>query len=158
MRDLVRYGLRGLLTRRFRLALATVVAAAALLIPATAMAANGGDPDQGLPPCDTQSTSQHNVLNMYDPGNGAYMGQAYLVYSAGCETEWVTVHYTAGYSPSPSVWMQNQSGTDLYGANYDSGVTWTYQLTNMRYQTACGGVQMYTMAGAYVNWNYLGCY
>jgi hypothetical protein len=135
----------------------------ALLLPARAFATNGGDPHQGTPPCDQQSTSQHNLKNMYDPRNGRYMGYAYIVYSSGCQTEWVTVHAYSPYAPIESVWMQNQSGTSLDDAitsNFDnSGVYWTNQLTNMRYQTACGGTHMYdASSGQYVNWNYLGCY
>jgi hypothetical protein len=128
------------------------------LLPGVASAANAGNPDAGNPPCDTQSTSEHNFHTMYDPANGAVMGTAYLVYSAGCQTEWVTVHVNAGYSPSPSVWLQNQTGTDLYTAGSSGSTYWTYQLANMQYQVACGGVQMYRSSGAYVNWNYLGCY
>jgi hypothetical protein len=153
---------------RARIALAGCLAAAAIAIPATAMAANGGDPDVGSPPCDAHPANLkvQNATPMIDPSNGAVMGWAYLVYSPDCQTEWVRVHYRSGYSPSPSIWLQNQNGTNLYTA--ESGVyvgttdgpwaAWTFQLTNMRYQTACGGVQMYRSNGQYVNWNYVGCY
>ncbi len=101
---------------------------------------------------------------MTDPSNGANMGTAYLVYSAGCQTEWVTVHANSPYYPEPSVWLQNQTGTNLYEtitSGDPQGVYWTYQLANMEFQTACGGVQMYNELApgtGYVNWNYIGCY
>ena len=149
--------------RRRRLSVLGALITALLMVSSTsgpsAWAASAGDPDQGTPPCDTQFTSQHNGIAMTDPSTGASTGTAYLVYSAGCQTEWVTVHVNWGYSAWPSVWIQNQSGTDLYRtASLDNSTVWTYQLANMKYQTACGGVQMYRSNGSYVNWNYLGCY
>lgn len=149
--------------RRRRLSILCALTTALLVVFSTfgtpAWAASAGDPDQGTPPCDTLSTSPHNVTTMADPSTGASMGTAYLVYSAGCQTEWVTVHVNWGYAAWPSVWLQNQSGTDLYeAASLDNSTVWTYQLADMKYQTACGGVQMYRSNGSYVNWNYLGCY
>lgn len=153
-------------TRWMRRAAAFIVGMTVLIVmlPGTAYAYSAGDPSQGFPPCDTQSTSRHNTITMHDPSNGATMGTAYIVYSAGCETEWVTVHSYSPYYSSASIWMQNQTGTDLYETSTGGdpqGVYWTYQLGNMRYQTACGGVQMYNAlvpGSGYVNWNYLGCY
>lgn len=142
--------------------LAAAVVTWAAVLPSQAFAANGGDPDQGTPPCDTQSVTRHNTITMRDPSNGATMGTAYLSYSAGCQTEWVTVHAYQPYYPGPSVWMQNQNGTNLYSA-MDSGnppgTYWTNQLTNMRYQAGCGGTQMYNgYTNRWVSWNYIGCY
>lgn len=135
------------------------------LLGGTASAAssdNAGDPSIGTPPCDTQSTSRHDTITMTDPNNGDIMGTAYLVYSAGCQTEWVTVHANSPYEADPSVWLQNQSGTNLYQpptSGVPQGTYWTYQLGNMKYQTACGGVQMYDdLTGSWVSWNYIGCY
>lgn len=141
-----------------RSVLLAVAAVVAVALPGAAYAGTGaGDPV--TTGCDNSSyTSRHNVLDMYDPSNGAYTGQAYLVYSSLCQTEWVTVHYSSGYSPSPSVWLQNQTGTDLYAAYTGGGLSYTYMLGDMRYRVACGGVQMYRSNGSYVNWNYLGCY
>src|SRR3954470_23377373 len=88
--------------RRWRLSILGVLTIALLTsfssFGASAWAESAGDPDQGTPPCDTQSTSQHNAITMIDPSNGASMGTAYLVYSAGCQTEWVTVHVNWGYA------------------------------------------------------------
>ncbi|WP_152646328.1 hypothetical protein [Streptacidiphilus albus] len=149
------------MTRRLLL-LAALPTALAVVLPGTAMAASAGDPSVGTPACDTQSVSEHDNISMYDPSDGAYMGTAYLVYSSGCQTEWVTVHAVGTYDPEPSVWLQNRTGTDLYETNTSGdpqGTYWTYQLGDMRDQTACGGVQMYNdLNGAYVNWNYIGCY
>ncbi|MFF4810964.1 hypothetical protein ACFY03_22400 [Micromonospora chersina] len=146
--------------RRRRWLRATLLAAAAIFaiaLPSTAYAGTGaGDPS--TTGCDRQQTSPHNQIYMYDPANGAYMGTAYLVYSNGCDTEWLTVRYTSGYRPSPSIWLQNQSGTDLYAAYNTGGLAYTYQFGSMRYRTACGGVQMYRSNGSYVDWFYLGCY
>jgi hypothetical protein len=89
---------------------------ALLLLPSSAYAADAGDPDQGFPPCDQQSAGVHNTITMYDPSNGTEMGYAYLVYSSGCQTEWTTVHTFSPYYSLPSVWLQNQSGTNLYEA------------------------------------------
>lgn len=122
---------------------------------------NGGDPAQGIPPCAQLSPSRHNTTNMYDPRNGAYMGYAALVYSAGCRTEWTVVHPVWPYRPYPSVWLQNRTGTDLYEAgssHFTSNDYWTDQLPNMQYRTACGGVQMYDGYGHWLKWVYLGCY
>jgi len=103
---------------------------------------------------------------MYDPTNGAYIGLALLRYSTGCQTEWVTVYYSSGYFPWPSVWNQNQSGTDVYtsdDAPYQ-GTVWTGMLYNMRYRAGCGGVQVYRTInqyyptpGKYLAWYYIGC-
>lgn len=155
---------RKLMTGRRLAFLSALAALTIVLVPGIANAQSAGDPSQGSPPCDTQSTSRHNTITMIDPSNGANMGTAYLVYSAGCQTEWVTVHANSPYYPLPSVWLQNQTGTDLYEtitSGDPQGVYWTYQLANMKYQTACGGVQMYNALApgtGYVNWNYLGCY
>jgi hypothetical protein len=159
-------------------ALATALLAGPQAQASTASGANGsvhattirpaidaGDPDQGTPPCDQQNPSKHfNTTNMYDPANGAYMGYAYFVYSNGCQTEWLTVHTVSPYYPDPSIWIQNQTGTNLYEAmssGNPQGTNWTNQLANMHTQTACGGVQMYNAlkpGTGYVNWNYIGCY
>jgi hypothetical protein len=137
---------------------------ALLMVGATsAYASNAGDPDQGFPPCDQQSVSVHNQVTMHDPSNGAVMGVARIDYSAGCQTEWVKVDGDSPYYPaSASVWMQNQTGTDLYETlESGEGEYWTYQLGNMKYQTGCGGAQMYNALApgtGYVTWVYLGCY
>jgi hypothetical protein len=141
------------------------LAALVTLLPATASAAssdNAGDPSIGTPACDTQSASRHDAITMTDSGNGEVMGTAYLAYSAGCQTEWVTAHVNSPYEAEPSVWLQNQSGTNLNQpptSGGPQGTYWTYQLGNMKYQAACGGVQMYDdLTGRWVSWNYIGCY
>jgi hypothetical protein len=141
--------------------LITPVTLIALLTGTASASDNAGDPTLGTPPCDTQSASEHLPITMTDPNNGENMGTAYLVYSAGCQTEWVTVHANSPYEADPSIWLQNQTGTNLYQppTSPDGGTYWTYQLGNMKYQTACGGVQMYDdLTGAWVSWNYIGCY
>jgi hypothetical protein len=121
---------------------------------------NAGDPSLGWPPCDTQSTSRHNTMTLVDHSNGDVMGTAYLVYSAGCQTKWVTVHIYPPYEGTPSVWLQNQSGSlSEPPTSGQGGTQWTYQLGSMKYRAACGGVQMYYgLTGAWVDWYYLGCY
>lgn len=135
-------------------AVVTAVSAAALLMPAPAWAYSAGDPQ--TTGC---ASSEITLLSaaMYSPNNGAYMGSEYLRYSTGCRTEWVTVDYASGYSAQPSVWMQNQTGTNLYTAENNGSAVWTYQLGSMKYATACGGAQMYTSSGTWVAWDYIGC-
>ncbi|MFC4148073.1 hypothetical protein ACFO0M_17605 [Micromonospora mangrovi] len=146
--------------RWLRGGLLATAAILALVFPTAAYAGTGaGDPS--ATGCDSRATSQHNNLTMVDPVNKAVAGTAYIVYSSwngGCDTEWVTVHYNSGYRPSPSIWLQNQSGTDLYAAYTSGGLSYTYQLGSMRYRTGCGGVQLYRSDGSYVDWFYLGCY
>jgi hypothetical protein len=148
---------------KYRLPVLFLAAVSLLLCaPSIAYATSAGDPAEGTPPCSTQSTSEHNAIKMVDHSNGAVMGSAYLVYSAGCQTEWVAVHYYSPYAAQPSVWIQNRTGTNLYEAAisaFPQGAKWTYQLANMKYQTACGGVQMYNEnTGRWVGWYYIGCY
>jgi hypothetical protein len=105
-------------------------------------------------------------ITLYDPANHANMGVAILKYSKTCKTEWVSVYYNSGYFPSPSVWVQNQTGTNLYtsgGAPYQ-GTVWTEMLPSMQYRVGCGGVQMYhtynayyPTQGKYIGWYYIGC-
>lgn len=143
-------------TRRPRriVAIGVLTGAAALAIPTSAWASNAGDPQ--TTGCAASEVTDIGV-NMYDPNNGAYMGSEYLRYSTACATEWVTVYPASGYTAQPSVWMQNQSGTDLYTAENLGSAIWTYQLGNMAYATACGGSQMYTTSGTWVAWEYIGC-
>lgn len=145
------------------------IAIAGPSIPAMISAAPAGAATNGSSPhatrCDADAISLH-TYGMPDPQTGAVMGYSYLRYSPTCQTEWVTVNYNSGYYPEPSVWVQNQSGTNLYtaGDSYWGGKVWTNQLADMRYRTACGGVQMYRTynqyvpsRGAYMGWFYLGC-
>jgi hypothetical protein len=147
--------------RRYLAASATALAAVVIVNPAAALAANGGDPDQGFPPCDQRSAGPIKSIGMTDPRNGHSIGTASLIYSSGCQTEWVKVTFNVPYSPQPSVWMQNRTGTDLYEANelvWPYGVRWTNQLSNMATTAACGGVQVYDeSSGNYVGWYYIGC-
>jgi hypothetical protein len=92
------------------------------------------------------------------------VGYAYLRYSVACQTEWLTVTYNNGYIPSPSFWLQNQSGTDLYVSDFApwQGKVWTWMWGGMRDRAGCGGVQMYHTNGignygAYLGWYYVGC-
>jgi hypothetical protein len=131
--------------------------------PASAASAdNAGDPSVGIPPCDTQSASRHNSVTMVDHSNGDTIGTAYIVYSAGCQTKWVTEHEYSPYYGVPYVWLQNQSGSLSYAPLSGQGgwgTDWTDQLGNMKYRAACGGVEMYYgLTGAAVGWYYLGCY
>jgi Protein of unknown function (DUF2690) len=141
------------------------VATAAAITTATAAttrtATSAGDPHYSG--CD-QSAVTIGYRYMYN--GSAYMGLAQLRYSNVCQTEWVTVYYNSGYYPSPSVWEQNQSGTDLYVSPFApwQGTVWTDQLAGMRYTAACGGVQMYhtlnqfvPARGDYIGWYYIGC-
>lgn len=111
--------------------------------------------------CDSDGRTLKS-LRMTDPANGAEIGWAYLRYSPSCGTEWVTVTYASGYFPRPSVWNQNQSGTDQYTAGDApyQGKVWTKMIADMRYRAGCGGVQMYrgvSGGNGYVGWYYLGC-
>ena len=145
-----------------------ILFAVAAVIGVTAIAAAQAsplNPDPHQTGCD-QTAVTVGSRSMYDPTNGAYIGLAQLRYSRGCETEWVTVFYNSGYYPSPSVWLQNQSGTDLYASDQApyQGTVWTNQLPNMRYRTACGGVHVYRTVNAYypspgkwLAWFYIGC-
>jgi hypothetical protein len=130
-----------------------------------AAATNGGNPAPWETGCLYAGQHQYPPRYMYDPRNGRYVGWAAVEYSTTCQTEWVEVQYVAGYEPEPSVWMQNQSGTNLYTAPSYWGDRWTYQLAGMRYRAGCGGVQLYAAAdgwwqgrGQYLGWYYLGCY
>lgn len=118
-----------------------------------ANASNAGNPH--TTGCD-QTGATYKTINMYT--GSTYMGHADLRYSTGCQTEWTTVYFSGPYTGQPSVWMQNQSGTNLYAAYTDGGESYTYQLGDMKYATGCGGVQMYTSSGGYVGWYYVGCY
>jgi hypothetical protein len=142
-----------------------LLAAVALLItaPGAQAAQSAGDPSRSG--CDT-SRYDLRSKRMYDPATGAYMGLGILRYSVACQTEWVTVYYNAGYYPEPSVWLQNQAGTDLYTSMWApwQGTVWTGMLPNMKYRAGCGGVQMYRTynqyypsRGKYIGWFYLGC-
>lgn len=146
---------------RYALNLTATLIAAIALTPGVASAADGGDPDLGFPPCDQQNAGPIKSITMTDPRNNNKIGTASLVYSAGCQTKWVKVTFTVPYSPSPSVWMQNRSGTDLYEANrlvWPWGIRWTDQLTGMATTAACGGVHIYDESnGNYVKWFYIGC-
>ena len=102
----------------------SVVGAVALLVPASAWAYSAGDP-QASGCANSEITDL--TKTMYDPNNGAYMGTEYLRYSTACATEWVTVDYFNGYHASPSVWIQNQSGTDLYWSVNTGSIVWTEQ-------------------------------
>lgn len=147
-----------------------VAAVIALAVPAAMtsasaatarVATSAGDPHYSG--CD-QSAVTLRYRYMYD--GSAYMGMALLRYSRVCQTEWVTVFYNSGYYPSPSVWEQNQTGTDLYVSSFApwQGTVWTEQLAGMYYTAGCGGVQMYhtlnqfvPAQGDYIGWFYLGC-
>ncbi len=122
---------------------------------------DAGDPSVGLPACDTQSPYRDpHPITMIDPQNGDNMGTAYLVYSVGCQTEWVTAHAYPPYVAVPSVWLQNQPGPSVGEALFspDGGTYWTDQLGGMAHRAACGGVQMYYgLTGAWVGWYYIGC-
>lgn len=150
-------------TRPWSYVVSFIVAIAAILafLPGAAAASEslGDDPDYSG--CDTQHAVVDKHTTMTDPRNGNIIGTAYLIYSFGCASEWVKVVYNASiYIVSPSVWKQNQSGTDLYESGLDWefpwGVDWTWQLEGMSTTAGCGGVQVYDAVG-YVNWYYLGC-
>jgi hypothetical protein len=77
------------------------------------------------------------------------------------KTDWVTVYTYGTYYPDPSIWLQNQAGTNVYEALMSGdpqGTHWTDQLGGMKYRTACGGVQIYNVNSRWVSWNYIGCY
>lgn len=105
-------------------------------------------------------------------GAGEFLGNLDLRYSTSCETEWVTFYPASGYAATnfylePSVWLQNQTGTNLYTAPSSGymGEVYTNMLPSMKYRTACGGMQVYQgieASGAeqegYVGWAYIGCW
>ncbi|MCR6484011.1 hypothetical protein M8542_14395 [Amycolatopsis sp. OK19-0408] len=99
--------------------------------------------------------SREVVADIYDGGTRA--ATAHLRYSRSCGTQWVTVYFLPGYSAAPSVWLQNQSGTNLYTAYSDSTSAYTYQLFNMANRVGCGGTHLYHN-GVYLKWTYLGCF
>ncbi|MBO4205876.1 hypothetical protein [Micromonospora echinofusca] len=146
---------------------ATITATAVALAPMSpALAADGDDPtwygcDSGAQRLVTAQMPDRQ-LRMVDPANGAVIGYAYLIYSPTCETQWVKVNYNSGYYPQPSVWRQNQSGTNQYISQFSpwGGTVWTYVLDGMRTQAGCGGVQIYrgvSGGSGHVGWYYLGC-
>src|SRR5580704_4656558 len=99
--------------------------AIAILVPASvAGATNAGDPH--TTGCD-QTAITGKSIPVY--AHGSYLGSLNLRYSNSCQTEWVTFYaasYAAatGYYFQPSVWMQNQSGTDLYTAPSSPFIGW----------------------------------
>lgn len=134
-----------------------------VLTAQSASAANAGNPAPWATGCLYEGQHIYPQVRLYD-GN-RYVGWAAVEYSTYCQTEWVEVQYIMGYEPEPSVWMQNQSGTNLYTADSYWGDRWTFQLASMRYRAGCGGVQLYRAAdgawsgrGQYLGWYYLGCY
>jgi hypothetical protein len=98
------------------------------------------------------------------------IGTAELRYSPKCGTTWVRVIFKFGsYYPDPSVWEQNQTGTDRHRAtnpmdlDLNSGIVYTYMIEGRR-TPDCGGVQIYkaNIGGGpdpsrWVGWYYLGC-
>jgi hypothetical protein len=140
------------ISRGGAVAVATLLAVLGLLFSVgTANATNGGDPQSGC----AASMSRQSSVAVLD--HGSQVGTAYLRYSGTCGTQWVTVVYNVGYSGQPSVWMQNQNGTNLYAVYSDNTESYTYQLSGMAYQVGCGGVQMYHN-GVYLEWVYIGCF
>ena len=135
-----------------------IVVSLVLLIPTAAQATYGGDPAVGNPSCDTQSVSPHNVTNLYDPANGAYMGHVYLNYSSGCKTEWTIVKTVSGYWGDPSIWLQSGGSNQTVTSTSGLRTRWSYQLANMQYRAGCGGVQMYRDSGSWIGWYPIGCY
>ncbi|MET8848525.1 hypothetical protein [Amycolatopsis sp. NPDC004625] len=129
-------------------------AAVGLLFTAGTASAATTDPNPQTSGC-AASMSREVVADIYDGGTRA--ATAHLRYSRSCGTQWVTVYYLPGYSAAPSVWLQNQSGTNLYTAYSDSTSAYTYQLFNMANRVGCGGTHLYHN-GAYLNWTYLGCF
>lgn len=140
--------------RRCWTALATLLVAVALTTVAatSASAANGGNPQTSG--CAASAVTLRTV-NLHDAGT--HIGSASLRYSRDCQTQWTTVNWWGSYSASPSVWVQNQSGTDLYAAYRDGTSAYTNQLTGMRYTAGCGGTHVYRSNGSHVGWFYIGC-
>jgi hypothetical protein len=145
---------------------ACAVAVLGVVTPASAYGV-GDDPHEST--CDVSNPVTLATYHMYDPtDNNRKIGDAYLRYSRGCETQWVTVYFDSNrYTPEPWVWKQNQTGTDRGLSPFSSwgGLSpfWTYQLFNMRTTAGCGGVHIRRYnpntgaTGQYIGWYYLGC-
>ena len=137
--------------------LLTLLAVAAPAVATPPGNVNAGDPHQTG--CDTTE----RLLKSMTLRDGAKVaGYAYMRYSTGCQTQWLTVNLSAGYAVDPSIWIQNTTGTTLhesYGSpGAGAGTQWTFQLEGMRYQTGCSGAQLYRVPGYnWISWNYLGC-
>ena len=130
-------------------------------------AADAGDPYTSG--CDNTAVTGRLLAVVYD---GTRIGNAELRYSTSCQTEWVTFYSSSGYAANnfyiePSVWLQNQTGTNLYTAasSPSMGTVYTDMLPDMRYRTACGGIQLYRGLNAageeqedWLGWYYIGCY
>jgi hypothetical protein len=140
--------------RRKTAVLAIVAAAFGLLFTAGTASAATTDPNPQTSGC-AASMSREVAADIYD--GSQRVATAHLRYSRTCGTEWVSVYYIPGYSAAPSVWVQNQSSTNLYTAYSDSTSAYTYQLFNMANRVGCGGTHLYHN-GAYVSWTYLGCF
>ncbi|MER5888764.1 hypothetical protein ABT160_33480 [Streptomyces sp. NPDC001941] len=157
--------------RRAAVVLVSLVLALAAMVSTgpSAFAAGDGDPRQSG--CDasginlTTAQMPGGEFTIRDPANGAVAGHGYLRYSTSCQSEWVKVTYNTGYLPDQaSLWLQNQSGTDLYNSGYApwGGTIWTWMYRNMRTRVGCGGVRMYRATqgggyGSYLGWFYFGC-
>ncbi|MEU7478350.1 DUF2690 domain-containing protein [Lentzea sp. NPDC042327] len=139
--------------RRRAVALVVVVAALGLVFT-TGTASAAADPNPQTSGC-AASMSRQVSADIYD--GSQRVATAHLRYSRSCGSQWVSVYFLPGYSAAPSVWLQNQSGTDLYTAYSDSTSAYTYQHFNMANRVGCGGTHLYRN-GTHLGWTYLGCF
>nr|WP_231127262.1 DUF2690 domain-containing protein [Motilibacter aurantiacus] len=135
---------------------AAALAVAVAGSPSALAVSNGTNPQ--TTGCSASAITTGSTRAIVDPSNGYRVGTAELRYSTGCQSQWTRVNFGGGYRVDPSIWLLNQNGTNLHSA-YNDGYSnaYTFQLSDMKYRTACGGVQVYRSNGSWVGWYYIGC-